>query len=531
MRAKIEELIGPEKTNDFYSAWLANHTRRIDVDSMAAWGFNSVRLAMHYKLFTPPIKEEPVKGEITWREEGFALTDSLLAWCTANRMYLILDLHAAPGGQGHDAAISDYDEGKPSLWESPENQRKTIALWRRLAERYKDEPWIGGYDIINEPNWGFQNPEDRNGCNEKGNEPLKKLLVEITQAIREVDQNHIIMIEGNCWGNNYSNMLPPWDDNMVISFHKYWNYNTQEAIQGMLDTRQTYNVPIWLGETGENSNHWFTEAIELFEQNRMGWAWWPLKKLGFNNPLEIELNEGYRQLLAYWRGEAPRPTEKEAYNALMQLAEATKLENCIYHKGVIDAMFRQVHSAEALPFKEHRIQPGSHIDAVDYDMGKQGIAYWDTDAANYYISTGGERQPWNRGRHYRNDGVDIALNEDGKGYHVAWIETGEWLQYTVTVDKPATYRLAIRVGTENPGGKLQLLVNDRPHGSAREIPVPAGPQQVGAVVYTALPLPAGTHRLRLVAEQGGFTLHSLQFLASKLPPPSPPKKRKKGAAN
>lgn len=113
IEAKIEDLVGPEKTQEFYDAWLANHMRKIDVDSMAAWGYNSIRLPMHYKLFTPPIEEEPVAGEITWREKGFEMTDQLLEWCKANNMYLILDLHAAPGGQGKNADISDYDDSKP----------------------------------------------------------------------------------------------------------------------------------------------------------------------------------------------------------------------------------------------------------------------------------------------------------------------------------------------------------------------------------------------------------------------------------
>ena len=44
---------------------------------------------------------------------------------------------------------------KPSLWESDDNKAKTVALWRKLAERYADEQWMGGYDLINEPNWNF----------------------------------------------------------------------------------------------------------------------------------------------------------------------------------------------------------------------------------------------------------------------------------------------------------------------------------------------------------------------------------------
>ncbi|HXB92244.1 MAG TPA: cellulase family glycosylhydrolase, partial [Puia sp.] len=141
IREKIQELIGPEKTKQFYNEWLANHTRKADIDSMAAWGFNSVRLPMHYHLYTLAVDEEPVPGKNTWLEKGFALTDSLLGWCKANHMYLILDLHAAPGGQGHDYNISDRDSTKPSLWDSEANRQKMIALWRRLAERYVNEPY------------------------------------------------------------------------------------------------------------------------------------------------------------------------------------------------------------------------------------------------------------------------------------------------------------------------------------------------------------------------------------------------------
>lgn len=167
IRQRIEQLLSKEQTQEFYDTWLANHTRRIDIDSMKAWGFNSVRLPMHYNLYTLPAEDEPVAGNNTWIEKGFALTDSLLAWCRANQMYLILDLHAAPGGQGNDLNISDRDPSKPSLWQSEANQQKTIALWRKLAERYAGEPWIGGYDILNEPNWGFTDSLDRNGLKEK----------------------------------------------------------------------------------------------------------------------------------------------------------------------------------------------------------------------------------------------------------------------------------------------------------------------------------------------------------------------------
>ena len=268
IRAAIEELIGRANTDVFYDAWLLNHLRRADIDSLAAWGFNSIRLPMHYNLYTLPIEDEPVTGVNTWLNRGFEMTDSLLSWCAANNMYLILDLHAAPGGQGYDKAISDYDDTKPSLWESVDNRNKTIALWRKLAEHYADEPWIGGYDLLNETNWNLSN-----------NAMLKILYTDITNTIREVDTNHIIFIEGNWFANDFTGLTPPWDDNMAYSFHKYWSYNKQSDIQWMLNIRNQFNVPIWCGESGENSNAWFSDAIRLFEQNKIGWAWWPLKQM------------------------------------------------------------------------------------------------------------------------------------------------------------------------------------------------------------------------------------------------------------
>ena len=117
-KEKLTALVGVENTTQFYDDWLANFVTESDIDSIASWGFNSVRVAMHYNLFTLPIEEEPVAGQNTWLNKGFDMIDDLLTWCTNNQIYLILDLHAAPGGQGSDAAISDYDPDKPSLWES-----------------------------------------------------------------------------------------------------------------------------------------------------------------------------------------------------------------------------------------------------------------------------------------------------------------------------------------------------------------------------------------------------------------------------
>jgi endoglucanase len=511
IRQKIAGLIGAERTAQFYDAWLANHCTRADIEAMANWGFNSVRLPMHYNLFTPPVEEEPVAGQTTWQEKGFQMVDSLLDWCRDNNVYLILDLHAAPGGQGNDHAIADRDPSKPSLWQSEANQQKTVALWRKLAERYKDEEWIGAYDLINEPNWGFQNADDKNGCSETANAPLRALLIDITKAIREVDNNHMIIIEGNCWGNNYKGVYPLWDSNTVISFHKYWNYNDAGSVKGMLDTRAEQNAPVWLGESGENSNAWFTDAITLLESNQIGWAWWPLKKLGHSNPLQIKQNKDYEAIIAYWKGAGPKPSGEAAFRGLMQLANDSRIENNVQHHGVVDALFRQIGSQETLPFKRLTVNNAATVYAVDYDMGRMGQAYHDSDYANYRVSTN-KNVEWNKGHQYRNDGVDIKACTDtgSNGYAIGWIKDGEWLQYTLEVPVSGTYQLQLRTATDSASGAVDLRLN----GAAVQRNLPLIKGDKGKWLYTTakpITLKKGTNKLRIYAVKGGFDFNQIKL--------------------
>jgi len=508
IRESIEDLIGKEETERFYARWLANHTRRADIDSMAAWGFNSMRLPMHYNRYTLPVEDEPVAGAHTWLEKGFALTDSLLEWCKANRMYLILDLHAAPGGQGNDLNISDRNPDKPSFWESEANREKTIALWRKLAERYADEEWIGGYDVLNETNWGFEDSTDFRGISEKTNAPLRQFLMDVTHAIREVDTNHIIFLEGNGFANNYNGIFPKWDDNLVLSFHKYGNPNVREAIQRFLDLRDEHDIPLWLGESGENSNTWFTEAIELCETNGIGWAWWQNKKMGINQPLEIKEPDGYARLLDYWSGKGEKPSREEASQILDEWLENLKLENNIFHRDVVDAMFRQVYARDAIPFAENAIHDGSIVQAVDFDLGRQRVAYYDTDTASYHYTPGVNTQG-NRGHSYRNDGVDIR--PDSSGYHVFHIEDGEWLQYTVDIADEGLTKLLLRVASETGRGRVALSLDGHTLSPANAIPSTGGEQAWATIAIDIPALAKGKHTLRVIAETGGFSFKSLAF--------------------
>lgn len=502
IRDHIEQLIGAADTDLFYEAWLANHVRKIDIDSLKAWGFNSVRLPMHYNLFTLPIEDEPVQGQNTWLTKGFELTDSVISWCKQNQMYVILDLHAAPGGQGQDAAISDYNPNKPSLWESSFNRQKTVALWKKLAERYANEQWVAGYDLLNEPNWPLN-----------GNIMLRNLYWEITDSIRTVDNNHMIIIEGNWWANDFTGLTPPWDNNMVYSPHKYWSFNDEATMQWVIDIRNQYNVPLYLGESGENSNVWFRDAIRLLEDLDIGWAWWPMKKIeSVAGPLSINKSAGYQSLLDYWSGTGSAPTAAFAKATLMQLTDDLKLENCRYQKDVIDAMFRQVYSNETVPFRNHPI-PGLVI-STDYDLGVVGEAYYDNQVANYSVSSG-NYTPWNSGWAYRNDGVDIEPCQDNfntNGYNVGFIDAGEWMKYSVQVAADAVYDIEVRVASAQSGGKFHLEIDGADFTPIINVPNTGGWQSWQTVTINDVVLNTADQKMRFYANGSGFNLNSFKFI-------------------
>jgi len=500
-KKKLIETIGVEKTNQFYTTWLDNQFRRIDVDSMAQWGFNCVRPALHYKLFTLPIEEEPIQGVNTWLESGFARLDSLMEWCAANKMYVMLDMHGAPGGQGKDSNISDYDSSKPSLWESEANKSKFVALWRKIAERYASNKWIAGYDLLNETNWTFA---------EGSNAPLRALYGRVTTAIREVDQNHLIVIEGNGFANDYAGLTPAWDSNMAYSFHKYWTTNGSSVINWVLDLRNNTNCPIWLGESGENSNRWFTECIELMEKNNIGWSFWPVKKSGINNVLRVATNSDYTNLINYWKGNASRPSVENAFQAVMTFAERQKLENCTVQKDVIDAMIRQPQSTETLPFKNHTTS--STIYAVDYDFGRAGYAYSDSLDTNYHLSNGAY-WIWNNGYEYRNDGVDIEKCSDAvtNGFQVGWVEKGDWMQYTIQSAEAMTYNILLRYASATSTAKVYVEVNGKRVSKTVSL-APSGSWstwRTGGIPNIILP--AGAVKVKLVFEKGGANLNYFQL--------------------
>ena len=194
------------------------------------------------------------------------------------------------------------------------------------------------------------------------------------------------------------------------------------------------------------------------EKNNIGWSFWPVKKSGINNILKVTTNSDYSDLINYWKGTAAKPSVDKAYQAVMTFANNHKLENCVIQYDVIDAMIRQPQTTETKPFKANTT--ASTIYAVDYDFGRAGVAYSDKVDANYHL-TNNNYTAWNTGYAYRNDGVDIENCSDAvsNGFHVGWVEDGEWMQYSIQSSEAMTYNLLLRYASQSATARVYIEIN------------------------------------------------------------------------
>ena len=503
-KQKLTTLIGSTNTTTFYNAWLANHVTQADINQIKTWGFNSVRVPLHYEYFvnagTPDV----------WNDQGFILLDNVISWCSIAGIYVIIDLHATPGGQSNNA-ISDYDNTKPSLWESEANKTKTVELWKRISDRYKLEPWVAGYDLINEPAWDLP-----------GGVALRDIYDRITEVIRANGDNHILFIEGNWYANDFTGLTPAWDANMVYAFHKYWSDASTEDIKWITDFREAQNRPIWCGEHGENSNDHFTKIVETFTANGIGFSWWPMKKFeSINDFADAKFPTGYSDLLNYFGGTNPTLNPNTAFNTLMQLAENVKLANCTPQTEVLRSIFSQPGNRDTEAFSNNPV-PGK-LYTPNYDMGMNGYAYSDQAWEEVRLTTG-TYTGWNNGWVFRNSGVDLQATDDpvSNGYTVGWFNKGEWLKYTVDVAAAGTYTIDIRVSNGNStSGTVQIQNADGTELLATaKVPSTGGWSNWTTVSVSGGFQAAGLQGIRMVNASGEFNVNSINFnfLNSTLPP-------------
>lgn len=143
-REAIRDVLGEDKCELFFDRFLAYFFTAADARYIASLGLNLVRLPINYRH----LEEDMRPFEI--REEGFTHLDRVIDLCAQEGIYTILDLHAVPGYQNQHWH-SDNPTHKALLWKHRHFQDRTVKIWESLADRYKDNTWVAGYNLINEP--------------------------------------------------------------------------------------------------------------------------------------------------------------------------------------------------------------------------------------------------------------------------------------------------------------------------------------------------------------------------------------------
>ncbi len=332
----IRELIGNSATTAFWDAFLENYITEEDIKWLSEAGANIIRLPFDYRLLT--------HDDFLGRDmHGYTYFDKAVKWCEKYNIYVLFDMHGAPGGQTGDNI--DNSDGYPWLMVDEGMKQQVTDIWQEIAERYADNTTIIGYNLLNEPIAHYFEADSL-----KHN--LEPLYKRITKAIREVDQNHIVFIGGAVWETDFSVFTEPFDNKLVYTFHKYWMPPEQEEIQEYINFREKYNVPILMGESGENDDAWVRDFRELLDKNGIHWTFWPYKKMeNSRGPMNFDKPVGYDAFVRYAEGDRSSfskiralkdsidGTDRKAIvNVLNQYVENSRFQNCYPNKGYCEAL-------------------------------------------------------------------------------------------------------------------------------------------------------------------------------------------------
>lgn len=293
IEAMIETLCGTEYASKFWDSYYETYITEQDIAWISENGFNSVRLALNARHLCHAAAEG-----LAFDRKTIGYVDLLIEWCKAYGIYVILDVHGAPGGQTGQN-IDDSEDDQPRLFMEDRYQQELIELWAMLANRYKDEPAVAAYDLMNEPlpNWFSQY-----------NDLLMPLYQTLIATIREIDPKHVIILEGLHWATDFSvfDVLGPKDvaDNIMLEFHKYWSHPDQESLVPFIESAQRLKAPLFMGEGGENNLDWYTTVFPLYERLDISWSFWTYKKMDCDNsPISFKRPAKWASILEWIDGE------------------------------------------------------------------------------------------------------------------------------------------------------------------------------------------------------------------------------------
>ncbi|BEP14036.1 hypothetical protein acdb102_23470 [Acidothermaceae bacterium B102] len=307
MRAAVRAVLGDEKYELFFDRLLTSFFGDADAAFLARCGLNCVRIPVNYRH----LEDDAHPFDII--EAGFRHLDRAIETCGRHGIYTVIDLHALPGSQNQHWH-SDNPTHVAAFWQHPHFQDRVAHLWGVIAERYKGNPWVAGYNLMNEPA-----DESRTVVG-----PVYRRLFE---AVRAVDPDHIIFLDGNTYSTEFDFFAEPWD-NVIYTLHDYvaaglgrggdypgttdGQWHDRDTVEAKFLERADYarrtGTPIYVGEfapiyTGDEAvdvqrRQILADQLEIYRRYDAGWASWMYKDLGRQGLVMVRPDSPYGALVA-----------------------------------------------------------------------------------------------------------------------------------------------------------------------------------------------------------------------------------------
>ncbi|RKL20201.1 hypothetical protein BFJ68_g2910 [Fusarium oxysporum] len=276
IRAALLKVLGREKHDFFFDKFLEYFFGEKDAEFLASLNFNCLRLCLNYRHFEDDMNPFVIK------EEGFKHVDRVINLCAKYGIYTILDLHALPGGQNQDWHC-DNPTGYAAFWDHKHFQDRAINLWEHIARRYKGNPWVAGYNPMNEP----------------ADSEWSRLLAfydRIVPAIRNVDPDHILFLEGNTFSMDFTGFDRVWD-NSVYAIHDYCGFGFPNRIGefGPIYERKEYN-PDWEVQNQERYNM-LDRQMAIYTSESIAWSIWAYKDVNVMGMTHVSPDSAWLKLL------------------------------------------------------------------------------------------------------------------------------------------------------------------------------------------------------------------------------------------
>ncbi|CZT30148.1 glycoside hydrolase family 5 protein [Pseudomonas cerasi] len=292
-RRALATRFGESRERELFNAYQDAWVTQADLHRIADAGFNVVRVPLWWgQFFTLPKDSSGNPSPADFDTAALDRLERFVANARSAGLYVVLDLHGAVGSQSPAANTGQRSINR--YWTDARAQEMTAWLWNAVAKRFKSNPGVAGYDLLNEPDARASKTEP---WTKQDVAAVLQAYRSLYNTVRAADSDHIVFIEGTFKTWNWSALPNPSDEgwqNVVYEFHHYpidangqriisinaINAKTDAAIADY-QAHANYDVPGFVGEFNpqQTDPEPWRHAIEQYNQAGLSWAVWTYKSI------------------------------------------------------------------------------------------------------------------------------------------------------------------------------------------------------------------------------------------------------------